>query len=71
MKAIFRIGQEVSWNGGTNGRPLRCTVVRVMPAETAVQVYRVQGTTERFERSVSEDTLSPVTRSERERLFNE
>ena len=70
MKANFRIGQEVTWTGGANGRPLRCKVVRVMPADNAIQTYRIQGVAERFERSVSEETLTKVGQPERERIFN-
>lgn len=70
MKALFRIGQEVTWTGNTNGRPLRCKVVRVMPVEHDVQTYRVQGLAERFERSVTEESLSKVGQSERERIFS-
>lgn len=70
MKANFRIGQEVTWTGGANGRPLRCKVVRVMPADDTVQTYRVQGLAERFERSVSEETLTKIGQSERERIFS-
>lgn len=70
MKANFRIGQEVTWTGGANGRPLRCKVVRVMPADDTAQTYRVQGLAERFERSVSEETLSKVVKTERERIFS-
>lgn len=70
MKALYRIGQEVNWTGNLNGRPLRCKIVRVMPAEHAVQTYRVQGIAERFERSVTEESLSKVGMSERERIFS-
>lgn len=69
MKSTFRIGQEVTWTGNTLGRPLRCTIVRVMPAENAVRTYRVQGVDERFERSVTEESLAKIGPSERDRIF--
>ena len=69
MNALFRIGQEVTWTGNANGRPVRCTVVRVMPAEHAVRTYRVQGIAERFERSVTEESLSKVSQSDRDLTF--
>jgi len=41
-----------------------------MPADDTVQTYRVQGLAERFERSVSEETLTKVGQSDRERIFS-
>lgn len=66
MKALFRVGQDVTWTGNLLGRPLRCTVVRVMPAEHAVRTYRIQSEGERFERSVTEESLSLTVRPERD-----
>lgn len=70
MKPIFHIGQEVTWTGGLLRRPLRGTVVRVMPAEHAVRTYRIQGEAERFERSVTEESLTRAGRSELDLVFN-
>lgn len=70
MKALFRVGQEVTWTGNAHGRPLRCTVVRVMPTENAVRTYRIQGLAERFERSVTEESLSETSRSEDDLVFD-
>lgn len=69
MKPSFRVGQEVTWTANTLGRPLRCTIVRVMPFENATRTYRVRGAAETFERSVTEDTLTAAGRTERDGVF--
>lgn len=70
MKTKFLVGQEVTWTPAPSVRPQRCTVVRVMPAERAPRTYRIKGATESCERSVSEDTLSAIRRSDPDRLFH-
>lgn len=62
-KALFRVGEQVTWTGNPRGQPLRCTVVRVMPVENAIQTYHVRGSIEGFERSVQEITLSKAAPS--------
>lgn len=69
MKSKFLVGQEVAWTPTPSNRPQRCTVIRVMPLESASRTYRIKGAGDSYERSVSEESLSEIRRSERDRLF--
>lgn len=71
MKTKFMVGQEVTWTPAPSVKPQRCTVVRVMPVESAMRIYRIKGAAESYERSVPEDTLSEFRRSERDRVFTD
>ncbi|MCE1236079.1 MAG: hypothetical protein LWW93_06935 [Hyphomicrobiales bacterium] len=69
MKPKFLVGQEVVWAQPPSNRLQRCTVIRVMPVESASRTYRIKGAGESCERSVSEESLSEIRRSERDRVF--
>lgn len=69
MKPKFLVGQEVVWAQTASNRLQRCTVIRVMPVESASRTYRIKGAGESCERSVSEESLSEIRRSERDRVF--
>ncbi len=69
MKPKFLVGQEVVWAQTPSNRLQRCTVIRVMPVESASRTYRIKGAGESCERSVSEESLSEIRRSERDRVF--
>lgn len=69
MKTKFLAGQEVMWTPAPSGRAQRCTVVRVMPAESGSRTYRIKGAAESCERSVLEESLSQSPRSEHDRIF--
>lgn len=69
MKSKFLVGQEVAWKQTRSNRSQRCTVIRVMPLESASRTYRIKGAGESCERSVSEESLSEIRRSECDRIF--
>lgn len=69
MKATVPTGREVSGTQPPWDRPQRCTVIDGMPVEGASRTDRIEGATESCRRSVSEESLSEVRRSERDRVF--
>ncbi len=69
MSAMFSVGDKVTYWGKYNGRPLRCTVIRVMPVEHDVRSYHIRDSDEGFERAVPESSLTRVGESPIDRVF--
>lgn len=70
MSAMFSVGEKVTYWGKFNGRPLRCTVTKVMPQEHDVRSYHIRDSEEGFERAVPESSLTKLDAPAPDRTFD-